>query len=74
MATHSSVLAWKIPWTEESALAGYGPWDCKELDMTYQLNHRQYQVAERRSKVATSFFLDVKEEKHLRPYTHNSQS
>ena len=24
MATHSSILAWKIPWTEES-LAGYSP-------------------------------------------------
>ena len=24
MATHSSILAWRIPWTEE--LAGYSPW------------------------------------------------
>ena len=24
MATHSSVLAWKIPWMEE--LVGYNPW------------------------------------------------
>ena len=24
MATHSSILPWKIPWTEE--LAGYSPW------------------------------------------------
>ena len=24
MATHSSVLAWKIPWTEEPV--GYSPW------------------------------------------------
>ena len=24
MATHSSVLAWRIPWTEEPG--GYGPW------------------------------------------------
>ena len=23
MATHSSILAWRIPWTEES---GYSPW------------------------------------------------
>ena len=23
MATHSNILAWRIPWTEESA--GYGP-------------------------------------------------
>ena len=25
--TDSSILAWRIPWTEE--LAGYSPWDCK---------------------------------------------
>ena len=37
MATHSSILAWRIPWT--SSLAGYSPWDCKELDMTEQLTH-----------------------------------
>ena len=34
MATHSSILAWKIPWAE----AGYSPWGCKELDTTYLLN------------------------------------
>ena len=27
MATHSSVLAWRIPWTEDPG--GYGPWDRK---------------------------------------------
>ena len=27
MATHSSTLAWKIPWTY--SLGGYSPWDCK---------------------------------------------
>jgi len=32
MTTHSSTLAWKIPWTEEPA--GYSPWGRKELDMT----------------------------------------
>ena len=32
IATHSSTLAWRIPWTEE--LAGYSPWGCKELDTT----------------------------------------
>ena len=31
MATHSSILAWIIPWTEEW---GNSPWGCKELDMT----------------------------------------
>ena len=33
VATHSSILAWRIPWTERS-LAGYSPWGCKELDKT----------------------------------------
>ena len=32
MATHSSILAWKIPWTE--SLAGYSPKGHKELDIT----------------------------------------
>ena len=32
MASHSSILAWKIPWTEE--LVGYNPGGHKELDMT----------------------------------------
>ena len=32
MATHSSILAWKIPWTEEPV--GYSPWGRKEFDMT----------------------------------------
>ena len=32
MATHSSILAWKIPWTEE--LAGCSPLGRKELDTT----------------------------------------
>ena len=29
MATHSSTLAWRIPWTEERSLAGYSPWGCR---------------------------------------------
>ena len=39
MATHSSILAWEIPWTEEPGrLQSMGS---QESDMTYQLNHRQ---------------------------------
>ena len=33
MATHSSTLALKIPWTEELG-AGYRPWGRKESGMT----------------------------------------
>ena len=36
MATHSSILAWKIPWVEEPV--GYSPWGHKELDTTEQLH------------------------------------
>ena len=36
MVTHSSILAWKTPWTEE--FGGLRSMGCKELEMTYQLN------------------------------------
>ena len=36
MATHSSILAWRILWTEE--LVGYSPWGRKESDTTEQLH------------------------------------
>ena len=32
MAAHPSILAWRIPWTEEPG--GYSSWGFKELDMT----------------------------------------
>ena len=35
MATHSSILAWRMPRTEESG--GYRPWGCKESDTTERL-------------------------------------
>ena len=37
MATHYSILAWRMPWTEKPV--GYSPWCCKELDTTLQLNN-----------------------------------
>ena len=45
MATHSSILAWKIPWTEEpgegAAIAlGF----TKELDMTEQLKKNAWHL------------------------------
>ena len=32
MATHSSILAGRIPWSEEPG--GLRPWGCEELDTT----------------------------------------
>ena len=31
MATHSSILAWRIPWTEKPV--GYSPWGREEMEM-----------------------------------------
>ena len=40
MATHSSILAWRIPWMEE--LGGLQSTHCKELDLTEQLHFHFY--------------------------------
>ena len=40
MATHSGILDWKIPWTEEPG--GLYSSESQELDTTYCLNHHQY--------------------------------
>ena len=37
MATHSSIIAWEIPWTE--SVAGYSTKGCKESDMTELSTH-----------------------------------
>ena len=36
MATHSSILAWRIPWTGKPSRL-YSPWDCKDSDTTERL-------------------------------------
>ena len=40
MAAHSSILAWRIPWTKEPG--GLQPMGLQELDTTEQLNHQPY--------------------------------
>ena len=40
VATHSSILAWKLSWTGH--LPGYSPWGHKELDMTKRTAHTPY--------------------------------
>ena len=37
MATYSSILAWRIPWTEEAGGLQSIEWGRKESDMTEQL-------------------------------------
>ena len=37
IATHSSILAWRIPWTEGPSVL-HRPWGHKELDTTERLS------------------------------------
>ena len=54
MALHSSVLAWRIPWTEEpDGLQSMGP---QELDMTEPTAHAVlFTTAHRRNVLAKQF-------------------
>ena len=66
MATHSSLLAWRIPWTEE--LVGYSPYGRKESDMTEQLSLSLCRYADDNAIMAESkkelksFLMRMKEE------------
>ena len=42
MATHSSILAWEIPWTEEPG--GLSSWGRKESDTTEVTKHASVQL------------------------------
>ena len=59
--THSSILAWRIPWTKE--LAGYSPKGCKESDTIAWLHTHTVETYEMLSIllstviVVTIFFL-----------------
>ena len=52
MATRSSILAWKILWTEEPG--GYSPWGHKELDMTEQVTEPAHILFQRLQLLAFS--------------------
>ena len=51
MATHSGVLAWEIPWTEEPG-GLYSPWGHKESDTTERLHfHIHFHYSDRACQV-----------------------
>ena len=51
MATHSSPLPWKIPWTEEPARL-YSPWDRKESHTTEPLHFSVISKASPRTRMS----------------------
>ena len=56
MATHSSILAWRIPWTEEPG-GLYSLWGCKESDMTEVTSYTcTHQVSELTKPKPSSVF------------------
>ena len=54
MATHSSILAWRIPWTEDPG--GYSPWGPKEWGVTEVTQHSTAHAmfTEKNSKVSAT--------------------
>ena len=51
MTTHSSILAWRIPWTEEPGRL-YSPWGHKKSDASEQSsNHNQLVITEKGARV-----------------------
>ena len=47
MATHSSILAWRIPWTEEPGEDPMRPWGCKESWLSDSHTHTRDARGER---------------------------
>ena len=52
MATHSSILAWRIPMDREAS------WGCKESDITERLGTAQHSSAQRTSNDMDVSFED----------------
>ena len=58
MATHSSILPCKIPWTERS-LVVYGLWGCKESDMTEHAHTYSHLKSEKKKKTGETNFNNI---------------
>ena len=56
MAAHSSILAWKTPWTW--SLVGYHPWGHKELDTTERLHFTSLHFTSNENPGLVSFRID----------------
>ena len=58
MATHCSILAWRIPWTEEPS--GYSPRDRKELDTTERLHFTSLHFKDTTEEMEKWFLVPLK--------------
>ena len=57
MATHSSILAWETPWTEEPRGLHYSPRGHKESNTTERLNNNMKRLGWADQARVTSFLL-----------------
>ena len=62
MANYSSILAWRILWTEEP---GYSPWDHKESDMTEHAHTPRSSVRPARFQIFPDVMVLCKLEKNF---------
>ena len=46
MATHSSIFAWEIPWTEEPG-GLYSSWGCKRVGHELEAKEQQQQLSKK---------------------------
>ena len=58
MATHSSILAWRIPWTKEPVWL-YSPRGCKESDMAEAANTTLYTGCYTQGVRGSAFNLEI---------------
>ena len=70
MATHSSILGWRIPWTVY--MAGCSPWSRKESDMTEWQTHTHTHTHTHMTFMATNNFLRQKSLKTILHYINIS--
>ena len=54
MATHSSILAWRIPWTEEPG-GLYSPWGCQRVRCSLVTKQQLFVVYFGKNKDLTFF-------------------
>ena len=64
MATHSGILAWRIPWTEEP-IGLLSPWVHKKLNRTKQLTIFLFTIILLFLKVCVSSLYNVKQLKEV---------
>ena len=68
MATHTSILAWEIPQTEEAGWATFSPWDHKS-DATSRLHHLQ-DILERTAQQLTASVQPVRKRTRWKACLH----